>query len=262
MSGSMLPTVTVEGVNFHAVTEQDAVSHIMNSLASGRGGTVVTPNVDILRQMRAGINRDIAAACDLVLADGMPVVWASRLKRSPLPERVTGASLAWELAAAAERAGLSVFVLGGAADVPGRAAAQLVRSLPGRVVAGHHSPPMDFTTSHADYQEVEDAVVLSKPDIVLVGLGFPKQELLSLQLRTAWPGAWYVGCGAAVDFMAGDVPRAPAVLQRLGLEWTYRLVKEPRRLARRYLQHGLPYAAAMLVRSAVAGLASAHVQRR
>jgi N-acetylglucosaminyldiphosphoundecaprenol N-acetyl-beta-D-mannosaminyltransferase len=94
------------------------------------------------------------------------------------------------------------------------------------------------------------AVVAAAPDLVLVGLGFPKQEKLIEQLRQAWPNAWYLACGGGIPMAAGVTPRATPLVQRLGLEWAHRLILEPRRLARRYLWDDVPFAIQLLARTA------------
>lgn len=101
------------------------------------------------------------------------------------------------------------------------------------------------------------ALVPLAPDVVLVAMGSPKQEALALALRPYLPGAYFVGVGASLAFLAGRVPRAPELAQRLGLEWTYRLATEPRRLARRYLVEGLPFAAALMAHAARVRLGAA-----
>lgn len=239
--------VTVAGLDFDALSEEQVVARIIADLADGRGGWVATPNIDICR--RAGRDpaaRDLVRGASLVVADGMPLVWAARLRGDPLPERVTGASLIFTLSAAAAGHGRSVYLLGGEPGVPERAAAALARRYPGVRVAGTDAPPPGF-----DVAEVRQRIAGARPDIVFVGLGFPKQERVIAAVAPALPGAWFVGCGAAIPFAAGALPRAPRWMQRAGLEWAYRLLSEPRRLFRRYLIDDLPFAARLLVTAAL-----------
>ena len=124
--GSLGRSVRVAGLDFDALSEQQVVARIIGDLADGRGGWVVTPNIDICRQLsRDPVARELVSGASLVVADGMPLVWASRLGGSPLPERVAGASLIFTLSAAAAAAGKSVYLLGGEPGVPARAAAAL-----------------------------------------------------------------------------------------------------------------------------------------
>jgi N-acetylglucosaminyldiphosphoundecaprenol N-acetyl-beta-D-mannosaminyltransferase len=244
-------TSVIDGVDFDAMTESDVIAAVLAALSRGHGGILVTPNIDILRQLRQPANRDIARGADLVVADGMPVVWASKLSRRPLPERVAGSALIFSLSMAASGADRTVFVLGGRFGVAQRAADHLAAS--GSKVAGWHFPPFGFENDPAATQDVIDAIEAAGPDVVFVGLGFPKQERLILQLRKRFPSTWFVGCGGAITMAAGDIDRAPSAMQRFGLEWVHRLVKEPRRLARRYLVNDVPYTVGLLARSAATG---------
>jgi exopolysaccharide biosynthesis WecB/TagA/CpsF family protein len=447
--------VHLDGTGIDRITEDEVVAVVRESLARGRGGRIITPNVDILRRASAdpGVRRHLDDA-DLIVADGMPLVWASRLGGVPLPERVAGSSLIWSLSEGLGRDARSVFVIGGApattrpgptrrpsthtrtrttdnpgappaegrpavtlaaakpgvpsaadgpgvtsaaprpvvasaagrpgvtsaaprpvvasaagrpgvtsaprpvvasaADRPGvalvaakpgvasaavkpgvtaaaaksgvmsavgrpdavsgvvmpvagrpgvasaagrpgvalvaakpvvasavvkpgvtaaavkaalgaaaavkaarnggkdgaaRAAGRLAEAFPGLRIAGTLSPAYGFEEDESTYAEFCATVVAARPDLVFVGLGFPKQELVIERLRPGLPNSWFVGCGAAVNFVAGDIERAPLWMQRTGLEWAHRLGVEPRRLAGRYLRHDAPYALRLLARA-------------
>ncbi|MFI6599044.1 WecB/TagA/CpsF family glycosyltransferase [Nonomuraea sp. NPDC050536] len=190
--------------------------------------------------------RGLVDSAEIVVADGMPLVWASRLAGTPLPERVTGADLIWSLSELAALRGWPIYLLGGPPGVAARAAGQLVERHPRLVVCGVDAPPYGFDASDGGREEVRRKVVGAGPRLVFVGLGFPRQDRLIAELRRDLPDAWFVGCGAAIAFAAGTVPRAPRWMRRTGLEWAFRLVSEPGRLARRYLVHDLPFAATVL----------------
>lgn len=241
----------IAGVRFDAVTEAEAVGAVLDGVASGRGGHVITPNVDILRQLQRPDLAHLADA-ELVLADGYPVVLASRWQGTPLPERVTGSSLIHSLSRAAVLDDRRVFMLGGTSDDTGAVATDnLVAGLPTERQAqvGHHCPPFGFETHALEQAELKKSVHDHDPDIVFVGLGFPKQDLLIRDLRREFPKVWFVGCGAAIAMMAGEVGRAPAWMQRRGLEWLYRLGVEPRRMFRRYIIEDIPFALRLLSRA-------------
>jgi N-acetylglucosaminyldiphosphoundecaprenol N-acetyl-beta-D-mannosaminyltransferase len=248
--------VDLDGTGVDRITEGEVVDVVRDAIAAGRGGRIVTPNVDILRQAQVDpAVRAYLDDADLVLADGMPLVWASRLSGSPLPERVAGSSLIWSLSGGLGRDGRSVFVVGGTPatdDTPdgaARAAARLADACPGLRIAGTLCPPHGFERDEAAYSTLVAAVRGAEPDLVFVGLGFPRQERVVARLRPGLPRTWFVGCGAAVNFVAGDVGRAPRWMQRSGLEWAHRLGTEPRRLAARYLRHDAPYALRLLAGS-------------
>lgn len=246
-------SVIIEGIAFDSVTEAEVVSVVREGMGSGRGGTVLTPNVDILRTLRTPSRRDLASSADLVVADGSPIVWASRLSGTPLPERVTGAALVNSLTAAAAEDGRSVFLLGGEHGVAERGAHVLRNRFPDIDVAGWLCPPHGFEDDDEQLQGIVDQLVGTRPDLVLVGLGFPKQERLAELLRQHLPHSWFLGCGGGLAFLSGDASRAPEGVQTAGMEWIYRLVQEPRRLARRYLVDDTPFAVAMLARAALHG---------
>jgi N-acetylglucosaminyldiphosphoundecaprenol N-acetyl-beta-D-mannosaminyltransferase len=243
-------SVLVDGVALDACTEQEVVDAIVSEARAGRGGWVVTVNLDILRHLhRDSKLRAMVSKATLVVADGMPVLWAAKLAGTSLPERVTGASLIWTLSGAADD-DLSIYLLGGVPGVADAAAQSLVTRHPRLRIAGTDSPPLGFDAQPEHLDRARRKLVAAAPDIVFCGLGFPKQERVICELRRGLPGAWFIGCGAAIPFAAGHLKRAPAWMQRCGLEWLHRLLREPIRLFRRYLVDGLCYAAALMLRSA------------
>jgi N-acetylglucosaminyldiphosphoundecaprenol N-acetyl-beta-D-mannosaminyltransferase len=248
---SALPSVTLAGVRLHAIDEAQCIAHILGELASGRGGVVATANLDHVRRLQQpGPFRDAYAAADVVTVDGMPVVWACRIQGTPVPGRVAGSDLMRSLPAAAAAAGRSVFLLGGDPGAGAAAAARLCAASPALRVAGIECPPVGFEKDAAHFAALRTRLQAAAPDLVFVALGSPKQEFVIRDLRAALPRAWWLGVGISFSFVAGDVKRAPRWLQRLGLEWLHRLIQEPRRLARRYLVDGLPFAAALFARAA------------
>lgn len=235
--------VRINGVVVDALCEHQVIDIIVDGALRRRGAWVVSINLDTLRQIRAnGAVRELVGDADVFVADGTPVLWASGLQRTPLPRRVAASSFIYGVAGAAAGKGASLFLLGGNPGVAARAAARLQALYPPLEVAGTYCPPMGFEDDEREMAQVCEAVRSARPDIVFVGLGFPKQERVIARLRSALPGASYVGCGIALSFVSGDIPRAPFWAQRLGLEWLHRMAQEPRRLWRRYLVYDLPVA--------------------
>jgi N-acetylglucosaminyldiphosphoundecaprenol N-acetyl-beta-D-mannosaminyltransferase len=236
-------TVRLAGLPFAAITEVQAVRHIVQSALSGKGGWLVTPNLDILRQCvtspRVG---DMARQADMLVADGMPLVWASQLQGTPLPGRVAGSNLVEAVSAEAASHGLKLLLLGGDEGIAERAKASLEVRYPGVRVVGAYCPPIGFEKDPKQMERMTELVNETAPDIVYVALGFPKQERLIQALRPAAPDAWWLGIGISLSFSAGEVSRAPAWMQRCGLEWVHRMAQDPQRLFRRYLIHGIPFA--------------------
>lgn len=240
----------LNGLGFHALTEDQVLATIIDALAVGRGGWLLTPNLDILRQIDGSEDiRRLVRGADLVVADGVPVLWASRIQGTPLPETVSGSSLIYSLCDRAARHAVSVFLLGGNPGVPERAAGRLRERYPGLIVAGTLSPPLGFEDQPEELNRIREALEAAQPDVVFVGLGFPKQERLIERVRPQLPSTWFLGVGIALSFAAGDLRRAPVAFQRAGLEWLYRLAQEPGRLYRRYLVAGVPFAARLLWRA-------------
>jgi N-acetylglucosaminyldiphosphoundecaprenol N-acetyl-beta-D-mannosaminyltransferase len=245
-------TQVVGDIRFNLLSEEEVIQHILSESRVGRGGWVATPNIDICRQ----VSRDPAAlalvrGATLIVPDGMPLIWAAKIRREPLTERVTGSSLIFTLTEAAAQAGLSIYLLGGGPGVPEAAGENLACRYPGLKVAGSDASRIDFDKSVIEVAGVRERLQAAAPDIVYVGLGFPKQERLISDLVPMLPTAWFIACGAAIPFAAGTVQRAPVWMQRSGLEWAHRLLKEPRRLFRRYLVHDLPFAARLVITAAV-----------
>ncbi len=250
-----LPSVDVHGVKLHAVRETECISHLLAELTAGRGGVVVTPNLDHLRRCVRDLHFGaLVAEADLVVADGMPLVWASKLQGTPLPERVAGSNLISTLSAAAAAAGRSVFMLGGAEGTAAGAAAVLRERHPDIRIVGCYCPTVGFEKKPKLMAEISQLLTAANPDIIFVALGSPKQEHLIAKLRPALPAAWWLGVGVSFSFLTGDVHRAPPWMQTFGVEWLHRLLQEPRRLFKRYIVHGLPFAASLLGRSAYVGV--------
>ncbi len=247
--------VAVAGAAFDLLTAEELLSLVAEAIKLGQGGTIVTPNIDICHRLRADpASRRFVAAATIVVPDGMPLLWAARLAGMPLAERITGADLIFSLCAASLANGWPVYLVGGLPGKNGRpavaqlAAARLAERYPGLAVRGCALPER-FDPVAGDIETLRKELTDADAKVIFAGLGFPKQEQLIARLAPDLPGTWFVGCGAAIGFAAGDLRRAPAWLQRLGLEWAFRLISEPRRLAGRYLSRDLPFAIALLASS-------------
>jgi N-acetylglucosaminyldiphosphoundecaprenol N-acetyl-beta-D-mannosaminyltransferase len=214
---------------------------IASYFEDGQSHQIVTVNLDFLRAAgEDGAFREVINGADLAVADGMPLVWLSRFLHAPIPERVTGFDIVELACDRAVREGLGVFLLGAAPGVAATAAAALKRRHPGLRVAGTYSPPMGVHDKDEEERMVQ-AVAAAGRCVLLVAFGAPKQDrFIHANLsRLNVPVA--IGVGCAFDILAGAVRRAPTWMQRLGLEWAWRLAMEPRRLWRRYLVQDAPF---------------------
>lgn len=242
-AGIPFPRIRLSGVDLDAVTPRDVTMHVLQTLRSGRGGSIMTPNLDHLRQHHGDVNvRPFFGLADLVVADGKPLIWASRLQGTPLPCRVAGSELIFTMTAAAASTHKRVFLLGGAPETARRAADVLASSFPGIRVVGTYCPSYNFEHAEDEIAAIETAVCNASPDLVYVGLPFPKADRLIQRLRHLTPATWYLALGASFSFVSGDLKRAPHWMQQSGLEWLHRLLSEPRRLFRRYFVQGIPFA--------------------
>lgn len=225
-----------------AVREEEVLDRVARGITDGVGGSIVTPNVDIwLRSRHDAELLALVDRSDLVLADGAPLVWSAAIVGTPLPERVAGSALVESLAARGATEGWSVFIIGGGPEGTAELAeSALVGRYPGLRVVGAITPPFGFERDLDLLDRLVSRIVDADADLVLVGLGFPKQERLAALLADRMPSTWFLGCGAGVQMAAGTTRRAPEWVQRSGGEWVFRLFQDPRRLAKRYLVDDIP----------------------
>lgn len=237
----------IGGVPIHAITFEQALDQIEKLVRLGKGGYVVTPNVDHIVEFQS--NREFKASyqhADLVLADGMPILWASHLIGPRLPQKISGSDLIEPLMRRAAQCGFRVYLLGTKAEVAALAKQKLCGQIPGLQIVGMDSPYVDISAPADAHLPILDRIRAAKPDIVLMALGSPKQEIFVYRYKDQIAPAVSVGIGAGLDFIAGSIPRAPRWISNAGLEWLYRLGKEPRRLWRRYLVRDPKFALILL----------------
>jgi N-acetylglucosaminyldiphosphoundecaprenol N-acetyl-beta-D-mannosaminyltransferase len=237
-----LPSAILYGARIHTSTQAQCVQFVLDELDAGRGGWIVTLNLNHLQLFAR--QPDYAATIQratVAVADGMPLLWASRLQGTPLPERVPGCELIWGLSDGAARRGRSVFLLGGNPGTAKRTATTLQATYPGLQVVGTLCPERGFDEDEHRMGQVRRTLHNAQPDLVFVALGTPKEDHWIAATLGILPSAWWVGVGGGFSFACGEVQRAPLWMQRMGLEWLHRLILEPRRLGRRYLIEGLPF---------------------
>jgi N-acetylglucosaminyldiphosphoundecaprenol N-acetyl-beta-D-mannosaminyltransferase len=231
----------VHGLPIDRLTSSEAVDRVEQlvdaSRAVGRPHRVATVNLDfVTRASRSPELLHLLQGFDLLLADGMPLVWASRLQGRPAPERVTGADLVGPLAQRIAARGFRLGLLGGDPGVAAAAGAALLARTPGLDVRVWECPWIDDVESMD--RGLLDDVAAARPDVLLVALGHPKQEWWSARWAGEVGAGVTIGVGATLDFLAGRRRRAPRWMQCLGLEWLHRVAQEPRRLGPRYAADG------------------------
>jgi N-acetylglucosaminyldiphosphoundecaprenol N-acetyl-beta-D-mannosaminyltransferase len=239
--------VWVWGVPFTPFTLAEAIAAVNGLIEIGRPSYFITANTHyaMLTEKDAGL-RAINARAAFIVADGAPLVWASRWQGSPLPERVAGSDLIYELSATAAKKGYRLFFLGGADGVAEEAARRLRARYPGLQVVGTECPPFRALTD-----DEQDALITrirsTQPDILFVAFGQPKGERWIDRHIVELGVPVTVQVGASLDFAAGRVRRAPRWMQKAGLEWAFRLGLEPIRLFRRYARNAW-FIARMVIR--------------
>ncbi len=226
--------IALLGVPFDPVTLHGAVDRIDAMIDAWTPHYVVTANVDFLVQARRDAElRRILVDADLVLCDGTPLVWASRWLGNSLPGRAAGADLVPLLLQRAALRGWKVFLLGAAPGVAAEAARRIAKKYPTLPEVAHYSPPFR-PLAEMNHDEIAARIRAVQPELLLVSFGCPKQEKwIAMHYRSLGVPVT-IGVGATVDFLAGQVKRAPRWMQRSGSEWLFRLLQEPRRLFRRY----------------------------
>ena len=248
LAAGQFTTVHLRGMPIHAITRAQTARHLINCSLQNVGGWVVTPNLDILRRfVKSSSYRNLIATSTLNVADGVPLVWASRVKGQPLTERVNGTDLMVDVCEAAAEVDQSVFFLGGNPGSAEKAAEVLQARFPKLQVAGCHCPEYGFETNIDTISEIGAIIAAAEPSFVFVGLGSPKQDVLINMLRLKLPNVWWLGVGISFSFVGGEIPRAPDWAKKNGLEWLYRLIAEPRRLFKRYLLQGVPFLVSTMV---------------
>lgn len=221
------------------LTAEETVDEVERLIEIGHPSMFITANLHYaMLSDRDCRLRSVNERAAFLVADGMPMVWYSRLLGQPLPERVTGADLVCLLCERAAQRGHRVFLFGGAPGVAAGAAAELQRRYPGLIVAGAAAPALG-QLSPQEHRELLAEIHQARPHLLLVALGQPKGELWLAENLVATGAAVSVQVGASFDFVVGRLRRAPRWLQRIGLEWLYRMASEPRRLGPRYLNNGL-----------------------
>jgi N-acetylglucosaminyldiphosphoundecaprenol N-acetyl-beta-D-mannosaminyltransferase len=253
-------TVDLCGMEIARTSTDRVLDHLFDALEEGRGGWLITANIDFLRRyVKDPGSRALYDAADVRVADGMPLLWAASLRGTPLLERVAGSSLVLPLCQRAARAERSVYLLGGDPRAAEEAEARLREQAPGLRIAGRSSPWVSASPTGPELEPLRAELVRTAPDIVLVAFGSPKQERVIAALRAELPHAWWTGIGISLSFVAGHVERAPELVQNLGLEWVHRLVQEPRRLFKRYVVEDLPFAFELFGRVALDRMVAARL---
>lgn len=235
--------VWLGNVPIHPVRFGEAMELIASWVGENRFRLVVTPNVDhiINLQRNAEFMRVYREVASLALADGQPVLWAARYLGLPIPEKVSGSDLLPALCARAAGEGWRVFFAGAASNEELRVCLARARErFPGLAAEGY-SPPFGFEHNPEQSAHLLAAMDAARPNLIFMGVGAPKSELWLARHAERLPPAVGICIGAGLRMLAGMEPRAPRWMQRAGLEWSWRLLRDPRRMWKRYLVDDLQF---------------------
>lgn len=217
------------------VTMSETVDEIERLLASDKKSYIVAINVDVVMKIENDpYLKKIVDDADMVLVDGKPLVWISKMYGRPLKAKISGSDLVPLLCEEAARKNYSIFIIGGKDGIAELAKKRLENKLPGIQIAGTYAPPIGFEKDEVELKKINDLISHAKPDLLIACFGCPKQEKWIYENINKYDAKVSVCAGATVDFLAGNVKRAPRWMSEHGLEWFYRFLQEPRRMFKRY----------------------------
>ncbi|BCZ48249.1 acetyl-mannosamine transferase [Clostridium gelidum] len=214
----------------------EAIEEIDKLVVNRKSSYVVTPNVDhIVKLEKDEEFKEVYKNADLILTDGMPLIWISKMKFTPIKEKVSGSDLFPRVCELAAKKSYSMFLLGAAEGVAAKAAENLKEKFSGLNIVGSYSPSYGFEKKEDEIEKIIKIINEVKPDILAIGLGAPKQEKFIYKYNKRLNVPVSLAIGASIDFEAGNIERAPKFMQKCGFEWFYRLCKQPKRMFKRYL---------------------------
>ena len=217
------------------LTMNETVEKINSFIKLHKASYVVAVNIDVIMKIEQdALLKEISDNADLTIVDGQPLIWISKIFGNSIKEKVSGSDLVPEICRLAEKNNYRIFILGGKMGIPERAKGNLELQYPGIEIVGTYSPPFGFEKNRDELDRINTIIRESNPDIIIACFGCPKQEKWTYSNYKEFPGATVICAGATVDFLAGEVNRAPRWMSRCGLEWFYRFLQEPKRMFKRY----------------------------
>lgn len=218
------------------LTMQETLQAIDQLIQENKSAYVVTPNVDHIVQLET--NKELQKVyqnASLILTDGKPLQWIANWYGTPIKEKISGSDLFPLLCKLAAQKGYKMFFLGAAEGVAAKAAENLTNRFRGLQIVGTYSPPIGFEKNQREMMKIKDMIKSTEPDILIVGLGCPKQEKFMYHYCKELGVPISLGLGASFDFEAGNIKRAPRWMSEYGLEWIFRIIQDPKRMAKRYV---------------------------
>lgn len=221
--------------NIDNLTMAETLHEIDKLIQKKNCSYVVTPNVDHIVRLEKDVElQKVYKNASLILTDGKPLIWISKWYKTPIKEKISGSDLFPKVCELAANKNYTMYLLGAAEGVADTAAKNLMKKYPGLNVVGTYSPPFGFEKNEQEMNKIKTQIQEVHPDILIVGLGCPKQEKFMYYHCKELGVPISFGLGASIDFEAGNIKRAPKWMSNHGLEWLYRFSKEPKRLFKRY----------------------------
>jgi len=217
------------------VDMQQAIQAIEAMIEEKRKSYIVAINVDVVIKIEQdSYLKKITDEADMVLVDGKPLVWIAKWHKNPVKAKISGSDIVPLLCEKAAQKGYTIFILGGKEGVAKQAKEKLEAGLPGIQVVGTYAPPFGFEKDGQELEKINKMISAARPDLLIACFGCPKQEKWIYENYQNYDAIVSICAGATVDFLAGNVNRAPKWMSEVGLEWFYRFVQEPKRLFKRY----------------------------
>ena len=219
----------------NSISMDETIKEICRLIDGKKTSYVVAVNTDVVIKMeRDDYLRKISDEAALTLVDGKPLVWISKWIKHPVKEKISGSDLVPKLCQVANEKGYTIFIVGGKDGVADKATANLEREFRNIRIAGTYSPPLGFENDEEEIKRINQKITNANPDILIACFGCPKQEKWVYENYEKYNAAVSICAGATVDFLAGNVKRAPRWMSDCGLEWFYRFLQEPKRMFKRY----------------------------
>ena len=213
----------------------EAIADIEQLIAKDKKSYVVAINVDVVMKIENdSYLKEITDKADMVLVDGKPLVWIAKWHKHPVKAKISGSDLVPLLCEVAAKKGYSVYIIGGKDGIAEQAKTKLKEQLPGINIVGTYAPPLGFEKDERELEKINAMISEAHPDVLIACFGCPKQEKWIYENYLKYDAKVSVCAGATVDFLAGNVNRAPRWMSEHGLEWFYRFLQEPKRLFKRY----------------------------
>lgn len=217
------------------ITMEEAVQRIDELILQRNSSYVVTPNLDHIVIMEKDKEfHEIYNNADLIVTDGKPLIWISKLLGAPIKEKISGSDLFPKMCSMCANRGYSIFILGAAEGVADKAAENLKASYSELNIVGTYSPPIGFENNEIELKKIASLIEQTRPDVLAVSLGSPKGEKFIYRHLKEYNIPLSISIGATIDFEAGNVKRAPKWMADHGFEWLYRITQDPKRLIKRY----------------------------